>query len=214
VERTEERAARNEELFREANERIERRRSELGVEQRTPYICECSREACTAIVLLEPDEYRAVRADGAHFLQLPGHADAFERVVAERDGYVVVAKREPKASGRGGRRMDERARRIGENEVLFREVNERLESLNEAFSAITETVSIVCECGHLDCLERISMSLADYEALRADATTFAVVPGHELPDVETVVGEHGGYNVVQKAPGGPAALAAEQDPRS
>ena len=90
--RSDERAAKNEAAFRDANERIERRRVELGVEERTPYICECSREDCTAIVRLFSEEYREVRAAPERFLQLAGHADASERVVAERDGYVVVEK--------------------------------------------------------------------------------------------------------------------------
>src|SRR5689334_21077982 len=51
--------------------------------------------------------------------------------------------------------VDERARRIGENEALFRYVNERIEGLNEAFGAITETMSVVCECGDLSCAEQI-----------------------------------------------------------
>jgi hypothetical protein len=109
--------------------------------------------------------------------------------------------------------MDERARRIGENEILFREVNERVESLNEAFNTLTDRVSIVCECGQLECVDRISMSLREYRELRADPTTFAVIPGHELPDVEDVVAEGDAYFVVQKHLGDPARLAAEQDPR-
>ena len=90
--RSDERAARNEALFRDANERIDGRRSDLGVEERTPYICECSREGCTEVVRISPAEYGEVRGDPAHFLQVPGHAEGSERVVAERDGYVVVEK--------------------------------------------------------------------------------------------------------------------------
>jgi hypothetical protein len=110
--------------------------------------------------------------------------------------------------------VDDRERRIGENEVLLREVNERLESLNAAFNTMSERVSIVCECGRADCLERISMPLAEYEALRADPTTFAAVPGHEFPEVETVVAEREGYTVVRKRAGAPAELAVEEDPRA
>ena len=102
MEGSEGRASRNEALFRDANERIEARRRQLGMDDPTPYICECSHEHCTAIVRLEPAAYGAVRAHPRHFLQVPGHALPFERVVAERDGYVVVEKREdPRASDRG-----------------------------------------------------------------------------------------------------------------
>ena len=92
MERSEERAARNEALFREANERIDQRRRELGVHDPTPYICECSQEGCMEIVRLSSEEYLAVRTDPTHFLQVPGHADDSEFIAAEHDGYVVVEK--------------------------------------------------------------------------------------------------------------------------
>ena len=92
MERSEQRAARNEALFREANERIDRRRRELHVEDPTPYICECSREGCMEIVRMSAAEYLAVRDDPTHFLQVRGHADQTEFVAAEHDGYVVVEK--------------------------------------------------------------------------------------------------------------------------
>jgi hypothetical protein len=110
--------------------------------------------------------------------------------------------------------VDERQRRLGENEALFREVNDRLEDLNEAFNAVTEHVEIVCECGEISCVERITLTLDDYERLRADPTTFAVLPGHEAPDVEFVVAEAGRFVVVRKRRGEPAEVAASTDSRS
>lgn len=92
MERSDERAARNESLFREANEQIDGRRDALGVDAKTPYICECSREGCMEVVLLSPDDYSEVRAEPTRFLQKPGHAEGSEHVVAERDGYVIVEK--------------------------------------------------------------------------------------------------------------------------
>lgn len=97
VERNEERAAHNEMRFREANERIEQRREELGVDEWTSYICECSREECTELVRISAAEYLDVRREPARFLQVPGHAEGPERVVARRDGYVVVEKTGPAA---------------------------------------------------------------------------------------------------------------------
>jgi hypothetical protein len=107
--------------------------------------------------------------------------------------------------------MDERTRRIGENEALFREVNERVEGLNTSFATITERMSIVCECAHIDCVALLSITLEDYRRLRSDSATFAVVPGHVIPDVESVVEERDGYQVIRKHAGGPAELAAELD---
>lgn len=110
--------------------------------------------------------------------------------------------------------MDPRAQRVGENETLFREINERLEGLNRTFSELTDKIEFVCECGLATCIERFPMDVAAYERLRADPKTFAVKPGHQIEEVEEVVEEHGHYLVVRKQAGEAAALAVAEDPRS
>ena len=105
--------------------------------------------------------------------------------------------------------MDTRAERIGRNEDLFRKVNDQIEDVNEAFGVFTGTMSILCECGKIECIEQIELTLDAYRELRTDPTRFAVKPGHELPDVERVVERHEGYFVVQKSEGDPARLAEE-----
>ena len=105
--------------------------------------------------------------------------------------------------------MDARAERIGRNEDLFRKVNDQIEGVNEAFGTITGTMSLLCECGKLECIEQLDLTLDAYRELRADPTRFAVKPGHELPDVERVVERHDGYFVVEKAEGVPAQLAED-----
>jgi len=104
--------------------------------------------------------------------------------------------------------MDEQERRVGLNEALFREVNERLRGLNEAFGEVTHRVELVCECASPACIERITMSLPEYRELRASPTDFVVVPGHVVPtDVEEVVVRGSGWEIIRKRPGGPAELA-------
>ena len=110
--------------------------------------------------------------------------------------------------------MDERARRIGENEALFREVNEKIRSLNESFGTITGTFTLVCECGDETCMEQITMTRRDYEALRGDPALFAVKHGHEGAGVDHVIEERGEYDVVRKSEGPPARLAEATDPRT
>lgn len=109
--------------------------------------------------------------------------------------------------------MDERERRIGLNEAVFREANERIEELNQTFAAVTQKLVLVCECGDGQCVEKISMSPEAYEDLRADAALFAIVPGHEIPDVEQVVAQREGYDVVKKHHGIPRRIAEVTDPR-
>ena len=105
--------------------------------------------------------------------------------------------------------MDARTERIGRNEDLFRKVNDQIEGVNVAFGTITGTVSILCECGKLECIEQIALTVDEYRELRADPRRFAVKPGHELPDVERVVERRGRHFVVEKTEGEAARLAED-----
>jgi hypothetical protein len=110
--------------------------------------------------------------------------------------------------------VSERERRIGLNEAVYREVNEKLRAVNEVFATITDSFEIMCECGHATCDDRFSIAPDAYEELRRDPVLFAVVPGHEIPDVEDVLARTEAYAVVRKRPGDPAKVAAQTDPRS
>jgi hypothetical protein len=105
--------------------------------------------------------------------------------------------------------MDERARRLVLNEAVFRQANEAL----VGFQNPEQSLDLMCECGRADCVEKVEMSRSEYERLRADATLFAVVRGHEIAEVESVVETRAGYDVVQKHPE-THDLAEETDPRS
>ena len=108
--------------------------------------------------------------------------------------------------------MSERARRIAENEVLFRTVNERIDTLNERFGETSDSVQMVCECGRSDCVDRIELDVDAYRRLREDPFRFAVRRGHEYPSSETVVDEADGYLVVEKKPGEPRDAVEDADP--
>ena len=110
--------------------------------------------------------------------------------------------------------MDSQQRKVGENEALYRAVNERVEALSTAFGTITDTVTVICECGDLSCSEQIVLPVTDYERIRADPTLFILLPGHLNADVEAVVEQHDGFEVVRKRPGEPAELARARDPRA
>ena len=109
--------------------------------------------------------------------------------------------------------MGERTKRIGVNEAIFREVNERLKALETRFSLV-EPLDLVCECGDATCTERIEMPLEQYEALRSDSATFAIVPGHDVPGHEDVISTSDGYEVVRKRPGEAEAVAQATNPRT
>jgi hypothetical protein len=110
---------------------------------------------------------------------------------------------------------DERTARIGQNEAIFREVNERIEGLNRSFAAVSDgMMRIVCECGDRSCVEQLNVTTPEYEQIRSDPTQFLVKPGHEEPSTEEILAEGDGYYVVRKE--GPLAeqIAEETDPRS
>jgi hypothetical protein len=104
--------------------------------------------------------------------------------------------------------VSDRSERIGMNEGLFREVNERIDQLQADLGG-ANTFEIVCECGTAACIERFSITSDEYEALREDVHRFAVVPGHERPEIERTVEERAGYLVVEKTDPD-AAKAAEE----
>jgi hypothetical protein len=90
------RKAENESRFREANEQIERSGQALlgGLDDHPmPFLCECPRMECTAVVLMTFPEYEFVRADGRRGLAALGHEDlSIERVLDRNDRFVTTEK--------------------------------------------------------------------------------------------------------------------------
>lgn len=107
----------------------------------------------------------------------------------------------------------ERQVRAARNQSLFRDVNERLQGLADAFQHIAETGSFACECADTSCIDQMNLTLSEYEALRAVPNRFAVRPGHVYPDVEQVVAENERFTVVEKIEAA-AREATASDPRS
>jgi hypothetical protein len=93
--------------------------------------------------------------------------------------------------------VSDRGERVGVNEALFREVNERIEDLQEQLGEAT-SFDIVCECADAECMRRFTITNGDYAALRSDVHRFAVVPGHEVPGLERTVERREAYFVVEK----------------
>ena len=104
------------------------------------------------------------------------------------------------------------AERIARNDATFREANETIATAARRFGN-GERAPFICECADPACREVLRLTLAEYEALRASPTHFAVVPGHDEGPVTEQVGGGLGYVVVRKL-GKAASTAAELDPRS
>ena len=92
---TAERIGKNDATFRALNEQLSDAATELRIDDRLPFICECAEPSCTTIVRLSSAEYAEIRAQPTHFLNAPGHqvaAQGAARVVEVRQGYVIVEK--------------------------------------------------------------------------------------------------------------------------
>jgi len=110
--------------------------------------------------------------------------------------------------------MDSRETRLARNETLFREVNERIEDAVARMGRQDDHVyEFLCECSNSDCALLLPLTIADYEAARSDPRRFIVAPGHELPEIETVVARTSDFQLVTKQ-GEAADYVAERDPRS
>ena len=94
--------------------------------------------------------------------------------------------------------MNERKRRIGENEAIFRSVNEEVKHLNATLSTVQATMRIVCECGTRSCTVQFEIPRAEYAKVREDSTLFVI----KTDD----------YWIVRKAPGLPSEIARATDP--
>src|SRR3954452_20995404 len=94
------------------------------------------------------------------------------------------------------------------NEATFRQINEGVRAVERGEGLIT----FFCECGRLGCNQLIRLSRAEYEAVREDPRRFAILPGHELPEVEDVVERHERYTVIEKH-ADTAEVVERTDPR-
>jgi hypothetical protein len=99
------------------------------------------------------------------------------------------------------------AERAADNESLFRSVNERIEDTAVRWGTAEAGMEALCECGRLDCEERIHLSVQEYEQVRANPRQFVLLPGHQDGEVEVVQRNEGRFLVVRKI--GEAGLAAE-----
>lgn len=110
--------------------------------------------------------------------------------------------------------LDDRYARQARNEALLREVNERIAQLGDSAEAWSPggVVEFLCECGvEGGCGERVRMPVSVYDTVRAQDDRFAVLPGHETPELERAVDWTDDYVIVDKLPA--AEPIVDDDPR-
>jgi hypothetical protein len=106
--------------------------------------------------------------------------------------------------------MTSREERIAKNEVIFREVNERI---RDVVPSEDGAVDFLCECGREDCVEQIKLTMDEYERVRADPVQFFVKPGHASQDVEEVMEANERFLLVKKH-AEEQEIARRADPRA
>jgi hypothetical protein len=91
-------------------------------------------------------------------------------------------------------------RAAARNEALWREVNDRIEEIDEGLRVLPDDLlELHCECGSADCDTRISITPDEYREVRSQRDTFALALGHEDEVIEHVVKRTERYLVVDKA---------------
>jgi hypothetical protein len=99
--------------------------------------------------------------------------------------------------------------RVAMNEATFRKVNEGMEAGQESSGLL----SFVCECGRLNCTRLIQLTRPEYEGVRENPRTFAIVEGHEILEAEEIVERHDRYLVVEKRGDPVDEIVEHTDPR-
>lgn len=92
-------------------------------------------------------------------------------------------------------------RAIAEHQIRFRAMNERIEAAAEANPGLGR-LPFVCECPDPDCMDLVSLSFDEYEAVRQHPRRFFNTVGHEAISVaagaETVVVVFDQFTIVEK----------------
>jgi hypothetical protein len=83
------RAAANQSLVREVNERIEQLRPPSTFVE---FVCECAIEGCSEMLALTQEEYESLRRHANRFVVAPGHVVAQVEVVVDSTARYVTVK--------------------------------------------------------------------------------------------------------------------------
>lgn len=88
--------------------------------------------------------------------------------------------------------------RLARNEDFFREVNARINEQAESHGVDSHRYEFFCECFDTACVERVKLTLAEYEHIRAEPTRFVVKKNHVVSEIEHVVETVTDHMVIEK----------------
>lgn len=100
------------------------------------------------------------------------------------------------------------------NQTLFRELNEWTSDASLGRRAPDHAMDVyVCECSDNRCSQPISLTRAEYEAVRAEPLRFAIALDHENPEIDHLVFENLRFATVDQFCGAGAGIARASNPR-
>jgi hypothetical protein len=94
--------------------------------------------------------------------------------------------------------MASRELRREQNQLRFRQANERLHDAVEDQVPESQPVPFLCECADDDCLGTVEAQLREWEAVAAKPNHYLIEAGHLRSEGEEVVGSVGEYEVARK----------------
>lgn len=110
-------------------------------------------------------------------------------------------------------------RRLVENQVYFRQFNERvtkgLDELTELAQHTDQTdllpdvdqpIQFYCECSDDNCTKRITLRPSEHRALHKNNDQFVLLPHHDIPEIERITVATGDYIVVEKYNAAPLSV--------
>lgn len=101
-------------------------------------------------------------------------------------------------------------RRMVENEVVFRQYNERaLDGFNKLKEIAEEDgqdyvveddaqLLFNCECSDEDCRQRVTLKPSRYNEIHQHRDRFVIVRGHEVKEIEKVIEKEAEFSIVEK----------------
>jgi hypothetical protein len=84
--------------------------------------------------------------------------------------------------------MTTREERRAQNQMRFREANERLHDAVEDQAQEVQPVPFLCECADDGCLGTVAVLLSEWEAVASQHNHFLMQAGHQRIEGEEVVG--------------------------
>jgi hypothetical protein len=85
-----------------------------------------------------------------------------------------------------------------QNELIFRDSNERIRRAQLELGTDVATVPFICECSNIRCHTIVHMTATEYERLRREELWFLIAPDHDASD-GTIVERYERYWILEKS---------------